>query len=280
MPEQPLSSRLSLAQAVVSMNSRSKAVSIGLEKGKGAEEEGWGQGQPSVKVMTREIRALKRWGYDWREAKNKEDEIAASQGTLKNESQKQVDTQERPALFALDLEQLKQLNGPLVFAAAPGQTKGLPIYQPEGARSYLLRSLDSAKKPAGLEDATPSTKPTKPTAASRAAEHEVNAAMLLKAIDLLCQSWATVLDSAELDRRAWSWYVKVRPEVEPGVPGWGAKGGVKLADILDLRRKPPPINDGFNDDDDGVLDQMTTQELDMLEEAAVDQATSAAVSHS
>ena len=45
MPEQPLSSRLSLAQAVVSMNSRSKAVSLGLESGKSAEEEGWGTGK-------------------------------------------------------------------------------------------------------------------------------------------------------------------------------------------------------------------------------------------
>ncbi len=33
MPDQPLSSRLSLAQAVVSANSRSKAVSLGIERG-------------------------------------------------------------------------------------------------------------------------------------------------------------------------------------------------------------------------------------------------------
>jgi len=39
-PAQPLSSRLSLAQAAVSLNSRSKAVSLGLEKGKSADEEG------------------------------------------------------------------------------------------------------------------------------------------------------------------------------------------------------------------------------------------------
>ena len=63
MPEQPPSSRLSLAQAVVSANSRSKAVSIGLEKGLSAEQEGWGHGQPKVKVMGREVSVLKRGGY-------------------------------------------------------------------------------------------------------------------------------------------------------------------------------------------------------------------------
>jgi hypothetical protein len=67
MPEQPPSSRLSLGQAVVSVNSRSKAVSLGIEKGKGADEEGWGMGQPKVRVMGREISVLKRTGYEWRE---------------------------------------------------------------------------------------------------------------------------------------------------------------------------------------------------------------------
>ncbi|PBP25439.1 hypothetical protein BUE80_DR003854 [Diplocarpon rosae] len=67
MPEQPLSGRLSLAQAVVSANSRSKAVNIGIEKGKVAEEEGWGAGQPKVRIMGRELSVLKRSGYEWRE---------------------------------------------------------------------------------------------------------------------------------------------------------------------------------------------------------------------
>ncbi|KAK4229456.1 hypothetical protein QBC38DRAFT_441895 [Podospora fimiseda] len=65
MPEQPPSSRLSLGQAVVSANSRSKAVSLGLQKGPSADEEGWGEGQPRVKVMGREIAVLKRSGYEW-----------------------------------------------------------------------------------------------------------------------------------------------------------------------------------------------------------------------
>lgn len=66
MPEQPLSSRLSLGQAVVSANSRSKAVSLGMNKGPSADEEGWGEGQPRVKVMGREIAVLKRGGYEWK----------------------------------------------------------------------------------------------------------------------------------------------------------------------------------------------------------------------
>ncbi|TVY57901.1 Protein IMPACT-B [Lachnellula suecica] len=83
MPEQPPSSRLSLAQAVVSVNSRSKAVSIGLEKGKSAEEQGWGIGQPKIKVLGREISVLKRSGYEWREEVKAEE--AESQDTVKEE---------------------------------------------------------------------------------------------------------------------------------------------------------------------------------------------------
>lgn len=66
MPEQPISSRLSLAQAVVSVNSSAKARSLGIEKGVTAEETGWGQGQPKIRVMGREIHVLKRGGYEWR----------------------------------------------------------------------------------------------------------------------------------------------------------------------------------------------------------------------
>ncbi|MCJ1342362.1 hypothetical protein MMC31_000544 [Peltigera leucophlebia] len=67
MPWQPLSSRLSLAQAVVGLNSRRKALSLGLEKGASAEDEGWGQGQPVVRLMGNTIKVMKRWGYEWEE---------------------------------------------------------------------------------------------------------------------------------------------------------------------------------------------------------------------
>lgn len=67
MPRQPLSSRLSLAQAVVGVNSRRKALSLGIEKGANAEDEGWGQGQPVVRLMGNTIKVMKRWGYEWEE---------------------------------------------------------------------------------------------------------------------------------------------------------------------------------------------------------------------
>lgn len=41
----------------------------------------------------------------------------------------------------------------------------------------------------------------------------------------------------DLDRRAWTWYVHVRPDVAGGERGWGQKGGVELREILELRRR-------------------------------------------
>lgn len=82
MPEQPPSSRLSLAQAVVSANSRSKAVSLGLDKGPSADEEGWGEGQPRIKVMGREIAVLKRGGYEWKGEEEEQTEEKKDTGRL------------------------------------------------------------------------------------------------------------------------------------------------------------------------------------------------------
>jgi hypothetical protein len=70
-----------------------------------------------------------------------------------------------------------------------------------------------------------------------AVEKEENLGLLLSALDRLYTSWAHVLSKDDLDRRAWSWYVHVRPEVQNGVAGWGGKGEVKLSEILGLRRK-------------------------------------------
>ncbi|KAK1524277.1 uncharacterized protein CCOS01_09364 [Colletotrichum costaricense] len=63
MPMQPMSSRLSLAQAVVSANSKSKAISIGLTKAAN-EDSSWGEGQPKVNIMGRAIAVLKRGDFD------------------------------------------------------------------------------------------------------------------------------------------------------------------------------------------------------------------------
>ncbi|KAI9864332.1 MAG: hypothetical protein M1813_003252 [Trichoglossum hirsutum] len=224
MPCQPLSSRLSLAQAVVSANSRSKAVSLGLEKGRSAEEEGWGQGQPSVKVMGREVRVLRRWGYE------DDDNLQGADGntTITESSVEVTDLvkETEPALWGLDLEALRRSN---THSRTPGD---LPIYTAQSARSYLLKSFTTASPPVESSNSRP-----KKSATALAVETERNLGLLLGALDSLYSSWSHVLTKEELDRRAWGWYMNVRPEVEAGVAGWGSKGEVKLADILSLRRK-------------------------------------------
>lgn len=42
----------------------------------------------------------------------------------------------------------------------------------------------------------------------------------------LDMSWLTLLDR----------YIAVRPDVESGTAGWGAKGKIKLSDVLKLKR--------------------------------------------
>lgn len=221
MPEQPLSSRLSLAQGYVSITSRSRAVYLGIESGKSAEDEGFGEGQPSVNVAGKEIKVLKRWGYEW---KTNDDESKA------DENNEPEFGEERPALWALDLEAMKKAGSdkqqPVTSKTATHS--GLPIYTPQSARAYLLKSFDTAPtEESGAKK--------KPTAAAKAAEKEENLGKLLHALDLLYDAWAKTLSAEELDARTWSWYVKVRPSVEDGVAGWGGKNQLKLADILSLR---------------------------------------------
>lgn len=238
MPKQPLSSRLSLAQAVVSANSRTKAVSIGLEKGRSAEEEGWGKGQPVVKVMGREVRVLKRWGYTWNEDGTVLDQdTVTTEDSLVKQEDETVQTTENapePALWGLDLEALRSSNGPLVSGASSRPSSNLLIFTAQSARAYLLKSFPSPTK-SSAEEANSS--PRKKQATAIAEQREENLGSLLSALDLLFASWAQVLSKDELDRRAWSWYVHVRPEVQNGVAGWGGKGEVKLSEILALRRK-------------------------------------------
>ncbi|KAI9682805.1 MAG: hypothetical protein M1822_006295 [Bathelium mastoideum] len=217
MPNQPLSSRLSLAQAVVSANSKSKAISLGIDTGKTAEDEGWGEGQPVATVMGREIRVMKRPDYKWK---------APPGGSSTDKTEDVVITEPEndaeQALWGLDLEAWKKSS----------RTGGhMPIHTAQSARSYLLRSFDTAPSPKG--DAEPKKKRS---GARVMAEKEHNLGSLLSALDLLHQSWASHLEPEELDRRAWGWYVRVRPDVESGPAGWGGKGEVKIAEILALRR--------------------------------------------
>lgn len=254
MPRQPLSSRLSLAQAVVSEGARKKAVSLGIEKGDGAEEEGWGHGQPVVRVMGREVRIARRAGYPLaRDASGPSDNLAgqtkesesqdipASEAISKAEiqigepgtSDKAGADEEEIALWALDLEALKKSNTTLVSPTKNNGLSGLPIYSPHSARAYLLKSFPSA----GSAVETDSEKPvTSRKPKSEVEGKEANLGLLLRALDLLFGSWAKTLHPDELNRRAWSWYVAVRPDVDHGPSGWGGKGKVRLRSILDLMR--------------------------------------------
>ncbi|KAK8247848.1 hypothetical protein HDK77DRAFT_390929, partial [Phyllosticta capitalensis] len=218
-PEQPPSSRLSLAQAVVSANSKTKAVSIGLDKGKTAEQEGWGEGHPTAKVMDREIHVMKRWGYEWQ---SKDDDEKPG-----SEKKAQMADQERPPLWGVDLEALRTKAGP--SRQGTSNPSGLPVHNAESARAYLLKSFNSASG-----DDKKAT--TKQSAASKQAEKEHNLALLLGALDLLIRSWSKTLNSQDLDKRAWSWYTAVRPEVSGGAAGWGEKNQIKLSALLDLRK--------------------------------------------
>ncbi|KAK2778990.1 hypothetical protein FQN52_002659 [Onygenales sp. PD_12] len=237
MPKQPLSSRLSLAQAVVSANSRTKATSLGIETGKSAEDEGWGRGQPTVKVLGREISVLKRHGYDLTEEISEEKSITTSYinapKTEEDTNTTSKNSDEQPALWGLDLESMRQLDDK---ASGPRHTVNptLPIHRPEPARDYLLKSF-APQQPTGSSLVNEAKKKKKPSMS--AAEKEAALGLLLGAIDLLCKSWASMLSKDVLDRRAWSWYVTVRPDVQTGVGGWGQRGLVHLSKILDLRRK-------------------------------------------
>jgi len=244
MPEQPLSSRLSLAKAVVSANSKTKAKSLGIEKGNTAEDEGWGQGQPKVRIMGREISVMKRWGYDPTEGSKVSDlaivqeedghsQAAESQSTIQgDENQGQARDQKQrphpgPPLWGLDLDALRSSSNPFPPGVSKSHTSALPIHEPKSAKDYLLKSFSSPPSP------SPKKQPTKVIEA----EKTRNLARLLQALDLLYSSWAHVLSQQELDRRAWAWYVGVRPEVQDGAAGWGGKGEVKLSQILELRRR-------------------------------------------
>ena len=255
MPNQPLSSRLSLAQALVSANSRTKARSIGLEKGTTAEEDGWGFGQPKMKVMGREVIVMKRWGYDPSErtisldapklesketvkTELVENPAEDSQSNLLDDAHTQPKTQEsievqtEPALWGLDLEAMRSSNGSSNSRVHEQAPLGLPIHTAESARSYLLKSFATVQT---QED--DKTTPKKKSGAVIDAEKERNLALLLAALDLLYKSWAPVVTKEELDRRSWTWYVHVRPDVASGVAGWGGKGQVKISDILQFKRK-------------------------------------------
>jgi len=123
----------------------------------------------------------------------------------------------------------------------------MQIHTPEAARAYLLKSfLTGPSSPDGeevrqdkgvTEGKVKAAKARHKTQRELDAERHENLGLLLGALRLVLDSWAGHLAPAELDRRAWGWYLAVRPAVDVGPSGWGAKGALKLNDILALRRK-------------------------------------------
>ncbi|KAI6381017.1 hypothetical protein MCOR25_001319 [Pyricularia grisea] len=405
MPEQPPSSRLSIAQAVVAANSRSKAASLGIEKGLPADREGWGEGQPRVRVMGREVSVLKRGGYEWKGPESVEKASEAKQDAfaimMQNDtqesrtetasSQQQTSLDPKPltwstsqsvslkestfiarattmssvydrkrlfaalmekypvlktathnawayrvkqtgsgrvtedsfddgetgcgklmlevmresdsvdtlvvltrwfggimlgpdrwrlmrnvvrgalsermrlagtqtglggeAVWGLDLEAMKSKSTTGGYGSGIKHHEttvvGMQVHRPEAARNYLLKSFATGSTTENAEgdtadtkdDDTPGSKGKKTATAKKKtvkavnAEKEENLALLLGALRLLYDSWADHLPVGDLDRRAWSWYTAVRPEVDSGPSGWGAKGVLHLQSILALRRK-------------------------------------------
>lgn len=228
LPDQPLSSRLSLAQAVTSAGAQSKAKYIGLTNST-AEDEGWAQGQPKIKLMGREIAVMRRHTV------MAQTENVDSQETIHADAS---NASHHEAFWGIDLEALKRSNGPLVSSRA-GSSTGPPTHKPQAARSYLLKSIDliendsvSIKKET---DASPA-KDKKMTSFAKAERRERAVAMLLKSIDHVCASWSETISTDDLDRRAGSWYAKVRPEVAQGQSGWGQRGKVSLQGIIDLAK--------------------------------------------
>ncbi|KAG8671330.1 hypothetical protein FPOAC2_04666 [Fusarium poae] len=339
MPEQPLSSRLSLAQAVVSANSRTKAISIGVEKAPPGGQEKAPEGQPKISIMNRPVPVLKRGGYTW-SGSSQVTSSNASTATLQSSqpnskgwtASRKLSSRgstfiahaipitspstrggvikslmaEKPELETAThnawairtsfgnsplkqeasfddgesgcgnflLQQLRDLdisntlvvltrwyggvmlgpdrwrlmreclndalssqkrtsslNGEPVWALDPEDknpstsTVGMPIHRPEGARNYVLRAF------APVEDSGKKT-----VTAANEEKHE-NLGRVLGALRLLFGSWAGTLGRDELDKRAWTWYISLRPDVQAGPAGWGAKGTLNLGKVLDLRRK-------------------------------------------
>ncbi|AEO58999.1 hypothetical protein MYCTH_94937 [Thermothelomyces thermophilus ATCC 42464] len=151
------------------------------------------------------------------------------------------------ALWGLDLEAMRSKKTTLVGGHGSGSKMqavtgvvGMQIHRPEQARAYLLRSFGSAAEETEGDGTAANTtgKSTKKPKTQREleAEKEENLGLLLGALRIVFDSWADHLGPAELDRRAWGWYIAVRPDVESGQAGWGAKGKIKLSDVLKLRR--------------------------------------------
>ncbi|KAF3904888.1 hypothetical protein ABW20_dc0107271 [Dactylellina cionopaga] len=237
-PWLPLSSRFSLAQGLLELIASSKAKNLGITReGEGKEEE-LGEGHRRMRVLGKEIPVLRRWdvavvdvtepetgfqkqGLEDKQEKHQTDDEKTTEDTsinpgestktggdksvlvsVGNMSTAAPTSYDEPIFWALSTKLLAQ--PPTASKLNPS---ALPIQLPHAAHSYLVRAYSKEMLP-----------------------------LLLGALHLLYESWASSLDPAELDRRGWGWYCQVRPTVEDGPEGWGGRGLVKLKDILGMRK--------------------------------------------
>lgn len=233
MPRQPLSSRLSLAQAQVSQGAKARARDLGIEKGPIAEEDGWGTGQPVLKVMSKDIRVIRRHGYplvaqdslktedqssyvaaagpsDVKQSKPSAEAITDTSNLDSGAEVSPDDEQvEEAAVWALDLEALKKANSGVGISTTSSSGSSLPIYSPQSAKAYIMKAFAIAPSQGTTSTTVEDIKeelPKPKKAQNEAKRKEDNLGLLLGALELLYQSWADSLESSELSRRAWSWY--------------------------------------------------------------------------
>lgn len=239
LPDLPLSSRLSVAQAATSAGAQAKAKAIGMVTTT-AEDEGWTQGQPRLRLMGRDIAVMRRQVY-----------TSAVGGQPGHAATLDSPIMPREAFWGIDLEALRKSNTSAVGGRAQGGSQP-PIYRPESARNYLLKSVDVVEDdeagdehggPSGIkreETTTRAIQKLRGTATVDIKQRRENAsATLLQCIDYICQSWSDAVSPGELDLKAVSWYMRVRPPILDGKAGWGQKGRVKLQDILSLAKAVP-----------------------------------------
>lgn len=144
------------------------------------------------------------------------------------------------AVWALDLQNTGNGPGSRSANGTSGNVVGIPTYRPESARAYLLKSFASGQSegvPIGDNSGGSASKAKQKRVSKSEGDGERvrNLGRLLGALRLLFDSWSS-LGPREMDRKAFSWYASIRPDVQPGVAGWGAKGWLKLDSILQLRR--------------------------------------------
>ena len=231
-PSQPPSSRLSLAKAVMSANARSKARNIGLEQQvDNDKEEGPGKGWKGVRVLGREIPVVKR-------------DHGAQKETVNDpgEDRGEIITDNEAALWGLDLDAEEK---------SKSSFSSLPIHTPQSAKAYLLKSFNTnTLLDSGFDSQASGHRSQGRRGKKQSKESLRPLAQVLRALDLLFLSWNVktageseipTLTTEQMDAKAWQWYARVRPDIESGMSGWGAKGTLKLADILALRRSKSPV---------------------------------------